>query len=112
MHGNDVVLTIDSRVQRAAQDALAGRRGACVVLDPRTGAVLALASNPTYDARHASTRSGRRCPPPRPRRRCVDRATTALYPPGSTFKVVTLTAALSRGVATPDSQYPGPVDAR
>lgn len=107
VQGNDVVLTIDSRVQKAAQDALAGRRGACVALDPRTGAVLALASNPTYDPGSVDAEwtklSANAAEAP-----LVDRATRALYPPGSTFKVVTLTGALSRGVATPDSQYPGP----
>ncbi len=107
VQGNDVVLTIDSRVQKAAQDALAGRRGACVVLDPRTGAVLALASNPTYDpgsvdAQWAKYAAARVDAP------LLDRATYALYPPGSTFKTVTLAAVLSRGIATPDSQFPGP----
>ena len=48
--GNDVTLTINSTIQQAAQDALAGNVGACVVLDPETGAVLAMASSPTYDA--------------------------------------------------------------
>ncbi len=47
--GNSVQLTIDSRIQVAAEQALAGRTGAIVVLDPRTGAVLAWASSPTYD---------------------------------------------------------------
>ncbi len=47
--GNDVVLTLDSRVQKAAEKSLAGRDGACVVIDPRTGAVLAAAANPGFD---------------------------------------------------------------
>ncbi|MGV8084335.1 MAG: FtsW/RodA/SpoVE family cell cycle protein [Coriobacteriia bacterium] len=105
--GNDVVLTIDSRIQKAAEDALAGKTGACVVLDPRTGAVLASASSPTYnpaeidsawESLHASTAGSP----------LLDRARMSLYPPGSTFKVVTLTGALSSGVATPESQYEGP----
>jgi cell division protein FtsW (lipid II flippase)/cell division protein FtsI/penicillin-binding protein 2 len=107
VRGNDVALTIDSRVQKAAQDALAGRRGACAVLDPRTGAVLALASNPTYepgtvDAQWRSLEAASASAP------LLDRATSALYPPGSTFKVVTLTSAISNGVATPSSVFPGP----
>jgi cell division protein FtsW (lipid II flippase)/cell division protein FtsI/penicillin-binding protein 2 len=107
VRGNDVVLTIDSRVQKAAQDALGTRRGACVVLDPRTGAVLAMASNPTFDPGTVDAKwqqfvsAGTAAP-------LVDRATASLYPPGSTFKVVTLTGALSNNIATPDSQFPGP----
>ena len=45
--GNDVKLTINSTIQKAAQDAIEGFSGACVVIDPKTGAVLALASSPT-----------------------------------------------------------------
>ena len=48
--GNDVALTIDSRIQQAAQDALEGQVGAVVAMNPETGAVYALASSPTYDA--------------------------------------------------------------
>jgi cell division protein FtsW (lipid II flippase)/cell division protein FtsI/penicillin-binding protein 2 len=105
--GNDVVLTIDSRIQAAAERALAGRRGACVAIDPRTGEVLALASSPTYepasvDARWAELSKGGGGAP------LVDRALSSVYPPGSTFKVVTLTGALTYGVAGPSSMYPGP----
>jgi cell division protein FtsW (lipid II flippase)/cell division protein FtsI/penicillin-binding protein 2 len=105
--GSDVVLTIDSRVQRAAEAALAGRRGACVAIDPRTGDVLALASSPGYepgrvDALWPELSKGGDAAP------LVDRAIASLYPPGSTFKVVTLTGALAQGVATPDTVYPAP----
>ena len=48
--GNDVTLTLNSKIQQAAQDALSGYAGACVVMDPETGAVLGMASSPTYDA--------------------------------------------------------------
>ncbi len=107
VRANDVVLTVDSRVQRAAQDALAGRRGACVVLDPRTGAVLALASNPTYDPGTVDA-EWQRLSSSSAEAPLLDRATSALYPPGSTFKVVTLAGALANGVVTPDSAFPGP----
>jgi len=105
--GSDVVLTIDSRVQAAAEKALAGRRGAVVVLDPRNGAVLALASSPSYepgsvDRRWADLSKGGSSAP------LVDRAVASLYPPGSTFKVVTLTGALTNGVAAPGTVYPAP----
>jgi peptidoglycan glycosyltransferase len=104
--GNDVVLTIDSRVQRAAEKALGGRRGAVVVLDPNTGAVLALASNPAFspalvDSQWARLSKSADAP-------LLDRATSALYPPGSTFKVVTLTRTLSSGLAGPSTVLPAP----
>lgn len=105
--GNDVYLTIDTRVQAAAENALAGRRGACVVLDPRTGAVLAMASSPAYDPNlvdelwESLSSDGAGAP-------LVNRAARSLYPPGSTFKVVTLAGALQAGVATPDTTYAGP----
>ncbi len=105
--GNDVVLTLDSGVQAAAAKALGGRKGACVVLDPRSGAVLAMAANPSYDpndidGQWAELNSAAAGAP------LVDRARMSLTAPGSTFKVVTLTAGLSSGVATTQSVYPGP----
>ncbi len=104
--GNDVVLTIDSKVQKAAQAALSGERGACVVVDPRSGAILAMASTPGYapatvDEAWETLSAAESAP-------LVNRATQSLYPPGSTFKVVTLTGALASGVATPGTTYPGP----
>lgn len=105
--GDDVVLTIDSTVQRAAEQTLGDRTGACVVLDPRTGAVLASASTPDFDpdtveAQWEKISSAEKGAP------LLDRTRQSLRAPGSTFKVVTLTAALSAGVATPESKYPGP----
>jgi cell division protein FtsW (lipid II flippase)/cell division protein FtsI/penicillin-binding protein 2 len=104
--GNDVVLTIDSRVQKAAEKALAGRRGAVVAIDPVTGAVLAIASSPaftpaTVERDWASLSRNGAAP-------LVDRATSSLYPPGSTFKVVTLTKVISEGVATPSTVLSAP----
>jgi cell division protein FtsI/penicillin-binding protein 2/cell division protein FtsW (lipid II flippase) len=104
--GNDIVLTVDSSVQKAAQSALAGHRGACVVLDPRSGAVLAMASTPSYaptsiDSAWKKLTADKSAP-------LVSRATQSLYPPGSTFKVVTLTGALGDGIATPKTTYSGP----
>ena len=102
--GNDVVLTINSRIQAAAEAALEGRVGAIVVLDPKTGAVLAKASSPTYSNDQLTdllANGGENAP-------LFDRTTQALYTPGSTFKVVTLAAALESGVATLDSVYAAP----
>ena len=106
--GNSVQLTIDSRIQRAAEQALAGRVGAIVALDPRSGAVLAWASAPTFDntniqaAIEAANASGGADTS------MYDRATLALYTPGSTFKVLTLASTLENGLATLDTTYDSP----
>ncbi|MCI6548856.1 MAG: FtsW/RodA/SpoVE family cell cycle protein, partial [Coriobacteriaceae bacterium] len=99
--GNTVALTIHSQMQRAAESALEGYTGAVVVLDPSTGAVLAKASAPTYsyeqlDDIMGSGGSGSQL---------LDRTTQALYSPGSTFKAVTLSAALDTGTTTLDTAY-------
>lgn len=106
--GNSVQLTIDSRIQIAAEQALAGRKGAITVLDPRTGAVLAWASAPAYDnanieaAIESANASGGTDTS------MFDRATQALYTPGSTFKTVTLSAALENDVASLQSTFDSP----
>ncbi len=107
--GNDVTLTINSKIQEAAQNALEGYSGACVAIDPQTGAVLALASSPTYNAQDidsimkeaAEATSGESSV-------LLNRATQALYSPGSTFKIVTLSSALKDGITTEDSVYESP----
>ena len=111
--GNNLVLTIRPDAQKAALDALGDNCGAVVALDPVTGTVLVMASSPSYDpnlveghffsiARRAG---GARCSPPAP---LINRATTGLYPPGSTFKVITAAAALDSGVYRPDSTFDDP----
>lgn len=109
--GNAVHLTIDAEIQQAAEAALDGREGAIVVLDPRTGAVLASYANPTYDPNPLSSHDRTeirdawdeiRDSEDRP---LIDRATKDLYPPGSTFKLIVTAAALERGAA-PDSLFP------
>ena len=103
--GNDVVLTINSNIQRTVQNALGNEKGAAIVLDTSTGAVLAEASNPTYDANNVEsllTGSGGGDGT------LVNRATQTLYAPGSTFKIVTLAAALDTGTVTPNSVYSSP----
>ena len=110
--GGTLVLTLDKATQAAAEGALGGRKGAVVALDPRTGAVLAMTSTPTFDATPISHN------PEAIRRNwerlvndengpLLNRAAGALYPPGSTFKVVTAAAALENGV-TMDQELPSP----
>ena len=107
--GNDVTLTLNSTIQQAAQDAIAGQKGACVVMDPETGAILGMASAPTYDAadiesllEQASTGSGGEDGA------LVNRATSALYAPGSTFKIISLATALENGTASEDTVFSSP----
>ncbi len=112
--GNDVYLTINTKAQRVAESLLRGKCGAAVILDPRTGAVLAAASSPTYDPNLIETPNGyarilnsrtNACSGASP---LFNRVTQGLYPPGSTFKVVTAAAALDSGVYTPESQFYDP----
>jgi peptidoglycan glycosyltransferase len=102
--GADIVTTLDLAVQRElVADLSRYARGAGVVLDPRTGAVLALASIPSYDPNHLESRwSALIADPASP---LLDRSTSGLYPPGSTFKIVTAAEALDDGVITPQSTF-------
>ena len=91
-HGPDLQLTIASDIQAALEHALKGIFGAGVVLDPRDGAVLAMASSPAYNpgewkTRHRELLNDKTRP-------LYNRATSGLYPPGSIFKPVTSVAAL------------------
>jgi penicillin-binding protein A len=109
-HGKDIVLTLDLGLQQAAMKALGERKGAVVALDPATGAIRALATYPTFDLLHlkdaftaarADTTSGA----------LRNRAVQDFYPPGSTMKVVTASAALMHGVL-PSATYACPGTSR
>jgi peptidoglycan glycosyltransferase len=105
--GADVVTTIVPDVQRELYDRLAkNARGAGVVIDPRTGAVLAMASVPSYDpndfdASFKALSTDQHSP-------LLNRALDGLYPPGSTFKVFTAGAALDSGTVEMDSRFNDP----
>src|SRR5262245_25597682 len=109
--GNSVVLTIDADLQRVAQRVLAGQCGAAVALEPSTGRVLAMATSPGYDANQVErnfqsiTNRHAACAPAA---RLLNRATAGLYAPGSTFKLVTATAALDSGKVKPDTTFNDP----
>jgi peptidoglycan glycosyltransferase len=111
--GGSVVLTLNPRAQRAAYDGLAGKVGAVVALDPRTGAVLAMASRPSYNPTRLSShdpkaiRDAYNALLDDPADPLVNRAVERTYPPGSTFKLITTAAALADGY-TPDRRIPSP----
>jgi len=115
--GGDVSLTIDPKAQSAAYDGLRALgdnvEGSVVALDPSTGAVLAMVSSPTYDPNKLSSHKlnaiqeawdREQGDPSRP---MLNRAIQEVYPPGSTFKLVTAAAALSSGQYNPGSTVPG-----
>jgi peptidoglycan glycosyltransferase len=113
--GASVELTIDPKVQQAAWDALGDRAGAVVALDPRTGAILAMVSKPTFNpntlASHSRSEADKAYASlvKDPARPLENRAIAgALYPPGSTFKLIVSAAALSTGKYNPQTQIPGP----
>ena len=101
--GKNVTLTIDHQIQANAEQVLEqtvkqynARGAAAIVMDPRTGAILAMANYPTFDANEFSTSS------PDARR---NRAVTDAYEPGSTFKIVTIAGALEDNVVAPTTRF-------
>jgi peptidoglycan glycosyltransferase len=109
--GNDVVTTIRLEPQQVAMDALSGTCGSVVALEPKTGRLLVSASTPSYDPNLAEENFRQieqiqgPCENASP---LVNRATADLFIPGSTFKVVTATAALDSGKYTPESRFDDP----
>ncbi len=113
--GANVETTLDAEVQQAASEAMEGITGGAVALDPRTGAILAMVSHPTFDpndvAGHdleevGTTYDELNAASGQP---LVNRTIGGdLYPPGSVFKVVTAAAALSTGDYDEDTVLPGP----
>jgi peptidoglycan glycosyltransferase len=97
--GDDVITGLDPKAQQVAIQGLAGRAGSVVALDPRTGVVRVMYANPTYDDNHPNATG--------PNVSTFNRSTQAAYPPGSTFKVVTATAAIDSGKYTPNSVVNG-----
>jgi penicillin-binding protein 2 len=103
--GADLILSLDMRVQRAAEDSLTGKRGAAIAIDPRTGDVIALASTPGFDpnafARGLTTKqyNSLQNDIDKP---LINRALRGAYPPGSTVKPFFALAALKYGVMAAD----------
>ena len=111
--GASVQTTIVPRVQKAAAEALGNQKGAVVALDPKTGAVLAMVTSPSYDANEvashdieAANKSWTKLAKD-DTRPLANRAAREIYPPGSTFKLVTAAAALEDGMS-PDTEVASP----
>ena len=110
--GNNVILTLDPELQQLAYERLSQTptaRGSAMAIDPKTGEILALATYPSFDANNIDKTlpelSQDSSAP------LVNRATQSLYPPGSTFKVITAAAALRAGVKPSDEFFdPGFLD--
>jgi penicillin-binding protein 2 len=105
--GEDLILGIDARVQKVAEDALAGKRGSVVALDPKTGDVIAMASTPGFDpngfvrgltvAEYSAMANNIDVP-------LLNRALRGAYPPGSTVKPLEALAAQKYGILTPQQE--------
>lgn len=106
--GKDLYLTIDRDLQRVAEEGLAGKKGAVVVVDPRNGEILALASAPSFDA---NLFSGAMLPEDWQQvsndkaRPLTNRAISQAYPAGSTFKLIMTVAALAHKKISPQTQF-------
>ena len=96
--GKDVFLTIDADLQKTAFEAMRGRRGAVVVMNPENGEILALVSSPSYDLHLIYEDGGDEYLKAIDEQALFNRALNGLYPPGSTFKLVLATAALQSGL--------------
>jgi peptidoglycan glycosyltransferase len=110
--GDKLITTLDPQAQRVARAALGEHEGAVVALEPRSGAVRVMASTPSYDPNAlrspaSNARQERELNASTPTKSELNRATQFGYAPGSTFKIVTATAAIDTGEYTPESIVSG-----
>jgi peptidoglycan glycosyltransferase len=105
--GGSVVVTLREDIAKAVDQAMPqGVRGAVVVMDPRSGAILAAVNRPTFDPNQLAAQwKTLRANPAAP---LLDRAVAGLYPPGSTFKMMTASAALDSGTVVPSDTFTDP----
>ncbi|GBG03272.1 penicillin-binding protein [Azospira sp. I13] len=109
--GNNLALTLDSKLQEITEQAFGNRRGALVAIEPTTGGILALVSKPTYDPNlfvdgiRGDDWDTLNTDPDKP---LLNRAIYSAYPPGSTFKPFMALAALTQGKRTPSQAIADP----
>ncbi|WP_432884952.1 peptidoglycan D,D-transpeptidase FtsI family protein [Kribbella sp. CA-245084] len=114
--GGSVTLTLNAAAQQAAYKGLGSKTGAVVAIEPKTGKILAMATTPSYDpnrlASHDSAKvdAAWKSLTEDKDRPLSNRAAQELYPPGSTFKLVTAAAALSSGKYTPETKVNSPAE--
>jgi len=106
--GNNVHLTLDLEIQKAAEEAMAGKRGAVVVINPQNGDILAMVSKPDFDpnlfARGISPENWKSIVD-NPAHPLQNRATQGQYPPGSIFKILVAMAGLEEKMITPETPF-------
>ena len=107
--GTDLYTTLDIQLQLLAEELLAGKIGSAVAIEPKTGEILALVSNPSWNPKvlvgkeRSKNYNQLRKDPTKP---LMNRATQATYPPGSTFKTIQALVCLEQGAITPNTLYP------
>ncbi|MBO4690932.1 MAG: penicillin-binding protein 2 [Paludibacteraceae bacterium] len=107
--GTDLTTTLDIKLQMLAEELLAGKVGSAVAIEPKTGEILALASNPSWNPKvlvgkeRSHNYNQLLNDPTKP---LMNRATQAMYPPGSTFKTIQALVCLQDGAITPKTLYP------
>lgn len=106
--GNNLFLTLDLELQKTAEEAMAGKRGAVVAMDPQNGDILALVSKPDFDpnlfARGISPENWKALIE-NPSNPLQNRAIQGQYPPGSVFKIVMTLAGLEEKIITPETSF-------
>lgn len=105
--GDNLTLTIDDRLQRQVDSILPSSPSAAVVADPRNGQILAMVSHPSFDANQVSNPTYWNSLINDSNHPLIDRVSGGYYPPGSTFKIVTLAAALDSGVMSLTTPFDG-----
>jgi penicillin-binding protein 2 len=106
--GHNIILSIDHRLQQKAESLLNHRAGSVVALDPQSGYILALASSPTFDPNAFITGISHKdwnLIVSNPFRPLENKATQALYPPASTYKIITAIAGLEEGVVNTHTTF-------
>ena len=107
--GTDLYTTLDIQLQLLAEELLAGKIGSAVAIEPQTGEILALVSNPSWNPKvlvgkeRSKNYNTLLHDPTKP---LMNRATQAMYPPGSTFKTIQSLVCLEQGAITPNTLYP------
>ena len=103
--GNGLVTTLNPKAQQVAYDLLGDKKGAVVALDPRTGEILAMVSKPTYDPNDMQLVIEGATEEQNEEGYLINRAVEGLYPPGSVFKTITLSAALEDDPSVADRTF-------